>query len=127
MWNRSFDKLRILAKRIAVFIDGNGGWILKPGGWARRIYNCCLYVVDQKISLAKILLSPFDKIEKVINNPLMQNEAEQYENNPDFREFLNREFDKTAIHATIEELAEFAFGGIDAAIETYEKHKKDVT
>jgi len=56
----------------------------------------------------------------------MDNKVEQYENNPDFFEFLNREFDHTAANATIEELAEFAFGSIQAAIEAYEKHKKDV-
>jgi len=50
----------------------------------------------------------------------------QYENKPDFLEFLNREFDKTAVDATIEELAEFAFGSLDAAIEAYEDHKKDI-
>ena len=49
---------------------------------------------------------------------------EQYENNSDFQEFLNREFDKTAVDATMEELAEFAFGSIDAAIETYEQLKR---
>lgn len=40
----------------------------------------------------------------------MQSKAEQYENNPEFQEFLNREFDHTAVDATMEELAEFAFG-----------------
>ena len=54
----------------------------------------------------------------------MHEKAEQYENNPDFKEFLNREFDKTAVDATIEELAEFAFGSIEAAIEAYEQHKR---
>jgi len=49
----------------------------------------------------------------------------QYENNPDFLEFLNREFDRTAANATIEELAEFAFGSVDAVIEAFGKHKRD--
>ena len=48
---------------------------------------------------------------------------EQYENNPDFQEFLNREFDHTAVDATMEELAEFAFGTIDDAIDIFEKQK----
>ena len=54
----------------------------------------------------------------------MDNSVEQYENNSEFLEFLNREFDKTAVDATIEELAEFAFGGIEEAIEAYEQYKK---
>ena len=51
--------------------------------------------------------------------------TEQYENNADFLEFLSREFDKTTIHATIEELAEFAFGSLDAAIEAYQEGIKN--
>lgn len=54
----------------------------------------------------------------------MKNQAEQYENAPEFLEFLDGEFDHTSVHATMEELAEFAFGSIDAAIEAYEQHKK---
>lgn len=54
----------------------------------------------------------------------MQEEAERYENNPEFREFLNREFDRTAVDATIEELADFAFGSMEAAIEAFEESKK---
>lgn len=49
----------------------------------------------------------------------MQNEVEQYENNPEFLEFLNREFDHTAVDATVEELAEFAFGSMEEAIELF--------
>ena len=49
----------------------------------------------------------------------MNNQAEKYQDDPDFQEFLNREFDKTAVHATIEELAEFAFGSLEEAIKTY--------
>jgi len=56
----------------------------------------------------------------------MCEKTEKYANNHDFQEFLSREFDHTAANATIEELAEFAFGSIQAAIEAYEKHKKDV-
>ena len=55
----------------------------------------------------------------------MSKKAEQYENNPNFLEFLNREFDKTAVHATMEELAEFAFGSIEAAIEAFEERIKN--
>ena len=46
------------------------------------------------------------------------------ENNPAFQEFLNREFDKTAVHATMEELAEFAFGSFDDAKEAFEQYKR---
>lgn len=55
----------------------------------------------------------------------MKNGIEQYENNPDFQEFLNREFNRTAVDATIEELAEFAFGGFDEAVKAFEEFKKD--
>jgi len=54
----------------------------------------------------------------------MSNNTEEYEGNPDFLEFLNREFGKTAVDATIEELAEFAFGSFDAAVKAYEQHKR---
>lgn len=54
----------------------------------------------------------------------MDKKANYYENNPDFQEFLNREFDHTAVDATIEELAEFAFGSIDEAIEAFEERNK---
>ena len=43
--------------------------------------------------------------------------------NEEFREFLSREFDKVAVGATIEELAEFAFGSVEEAIEAFEKYK----
>ncbi len=55
----------------------------------------------------------------------MSEKSKQYENDPDFQEFLNREFDKTAVDATIEELAEFAFGGFDEAVKEFEEFKKD--
>ena len=48
----------------------------------------------------------------------------QYENNPEFLEFLNREFDKTAVDATFEELAEFAFGSIEEIIEAFNQWRK---
>jgi len=37
----------------------------------------------------------------------------------DFLDFVNREFDKTITYATIDELAEFAFGGIEEALDEY--------
>jgi len=49
--------------------------------------------------------------------------AEKYVNDPEFQEFLNREFNKTAVDATMEELAEFGFGSIDDAVEMFEKQK----
>lgn len=55
----------------------------------------------------------------------MQEIPEQYENNPDFQEFLNRAFDHTAVDATMDELAEFAFGSWDAAIEAFEERIKN--
>lgn len=56
---------------------------------------------------------------------IMTEKVSQYENNLEFLEFLNREFDKSAVDATMEELAEFAFGGVDAAIVAFEKQKKN--
>ncbi len=68
----------------------------------------------------------FDRIMQVIHNKaLMDSKSEQYENNPEFLEFVNREFDRTAVDATIEELAEFAFGGFDEAVKAFEEFKKD--
>lgn len=55
----------------------------------------------------------------------MFEKAEQYVDNFEFLEFLTTEFTKTSIHATIEELAEFAFGSINAAIEAFEEYKKN--
>jgi len=51
--------------------------------------------------------------------------GEKYMNNPDFHKFIDREFDKTAVQSTIEELAEFAFGSLDAAIQAYEERIKN--
>jgi len=50
--------------------------------------------------------------------------AEKYVNDPEFQEFLNREFDHTAAHATIEELAEFAFGSMEEAIKALIHRRK---
>jgi len=40
-------------------------------------------------------------------------------------EFSNREVDKTAVDATVKELAEFAFGSLDAAIQAFEEYKRN--
>jgi len=62
----------------------------------------------------------------MINNKvLMDKEAEHYENDPEFQEFLNREFDKTAVHAPIDELADFAFGSLQEAIKAFEEYKSN--
>lgn len=53
----------------------------------------------------------------------MQNNV-PIQNAPEFQEFLNREFDKTAVDATIEELAEFAFGSLESAIKGYQQYKE---
>ena len=49
----------------------------------------------------------------------------KYDENPEFLEFLTREFDRTATSATIEELAEFAFGSIDDALNVFEESKRE--
>lgn len=49
----------------------------------------------------------------------------EYFDNPAFHEFLDREFDLTAREATVEELAEFAFGSMDAAVEAF-RRRQDV-
>ena len=54
----------------------------------------------------------------------MRDVPQKYVENPDFLEFLGREFDSTAVDATVEDLAEFAFGSIDEAVKTFLEHKK---
>ncbi len=49
---------------------------------------------------------------------------QKYIENPHFREFVSREFRNVAREATIEELAEFAFGDIKKAIETFEQENQ---
>jgi len=49
---------------------------------------------------------------------------DKYINDSDFQEFLNREFDKTAVDATIQELAEFASGSMEEAIKAFNKRRK---
>lgn len=57
----------------------------------------------------------------MINNAGMCEEYTKYIGNSRFVEFLMREFDKTAEYASYEELAEFAFGGMEDAIEAFEE------
>ncbi len=54
----------------------------------------------------------------------MENKGKRYEDDTEFLEFLGREFDKTTVNATVEELAEFAFGGIEKAIEAFGEQKE---
>lgn len=53
----------------------------------------------------------------------MRNKVDNYADNSEFLEFLNREFDKTAVVATVEELAEFAFGSMETATKAFEESK----
>jgi uncharacterized protein with HEPN domain len=53
----------------------------------------------------------------------MCEKTEKYANNHDFQEFLSREFDKTAVCATLEELAEFAFGSMEEAIKAFNERR----
>ena len=55
----------------------------------------------------------------------METKAEKYTDDPDFQGFLNREFDHTAVDATMDELAEFAFGSMKEAIEAFEERIKN--
>ena len=48
----------------------------------------------------------------------------EYDNNPDFFYFVDREFRSTAEAATIEELAEFAFGSVEEAVEAFKQSKE---
>jgi hypothetical protein len=43
---------------------------------------------------------------------------------PEFLEFVSKEFENTVQHATIEELADFAFGDIENAIVAFNNIKK---
>ena len=54
----------------------------------------------------------------------MPNDLRKYAENPAFLEFLTREFGITATSATIEELAEFAFGSIAEAVNAFEESQK---
>jgi hypothetical protein len=50
---------------------------------------------------------------------------QQLVNNVKFQEFLSRGFDSVAVCASVEELAEFAFGSLEEAIEAFEEHMKN--
>ena len=51
--------------------------------------------------------------------------SEKYADNPEFQEFLNAEFNKTAVCASMDELTEFAFGSFDEAVEAFKEHKRN--
>ncbi len=53
-----------------------------------------------------------------------QNRAALLED-PRFLEFVMREFEKTVTHATAEDLAQFAFGGVAEALHAYERSKAE--
>jgi hypothetical protein len=53
------------------------------------------------------------------------NRTKQYETNSEFLEFLNNEFEKTTVSATVEELAEFAFGSLQEAVKAFEKRRNN--
>jgi hypothetical protein len=55
----------------------------------------------------------------------MAQTQDKYADNPEFQEFLSRGFDKTAICASMDELAEFAFGGFDEAVKAFEEYKRN--
>jgi len=50
--------------------------------------------------------------------------VQKYVDNPHFQEFLNREVDHTAVYATMEELAEFAFGSMEEAVKVFNERRK---
>jgi len=50
----------------------------------------------------------------------------EYADDDAFWEFVNREFDQTAAGATLEEMAAFAFGGIDEAIQAYKRRQAEL-
>ncbi len=48
-----------------------------------------------------------------------------YDENPEFLEYLNTEFNAIAANSTIEELAEFAFGSMEEAVNAFLKTKRE--
>ena len=62
----------------------------------------------------------------MINNSCMGIKEQILIDNEGFREFLNREFDKVAVGATVEDLAEFAFGSLEEAVVAFEKYKAEL-
>jgi len=75
--------------------------------------------------LLQIFRSVFDIIYKSIYNTVMSQIPDKYTDDPEFQEFLNREFDKTAVCASTDELAEFAFGSFDAATKAFEDRQNN--
>jgi len=54
----------------------------------------------------------------------MHEKEKQYDTNSEFLEFLNSEFNKTAVDATMEDMAEFAFGSMELSIKAFEERGK---
>ena len=52
----------------------------------------------------------------------MENPNNEIIESEDFLAFVNREFDKTVPFATLEEIAEFAFGSLQDAIEAFKNN-----
>jgi len=50
-------------------------------------------------------------------------EIQKIMNSEEFFYFVNNEFERTAIHASVEELAQFAFGSPEEAINEFMKEK----
>lgn len=48
-------------------------------------------------------------------------EFKEYLENEDFFHFVSQEFNDVSRHATLEELAEFAFGGLQEAVEAFKE------
>jgi hypothetical protein len=57
-------------------------------------------------------------------NSIMVDLSKKYEDDSEFQEFLNAEFSETAVTATLEELAEFAFGSFEEAVKAFEAYKR---
>ncbi len=55
----------------------------------------------------------------------MQKQNIEYTNDVEFLTFLNKEFDKTTLNASVEEIAEFAFGSLKEAIKAFEMRRSN--
>jgi hypothetical protein len=55
---------------------------------------------------------------------MYEKDYEGYADDPAFHEFVDREFDLVAAGAPLEDLAEFAFGGMEEAVKAFEEHLK---
>lgn len=53
-----------------------------------------------------------------------KDQAEKYSNDPAFCEFVLKEVDSTITVATVEELADFAFGSMSEAIAAFKESKR---